>query len=711
MSYPGLPKNPPSYENEFDYSVWTPSTIINMVNVPWDNSYRDVVRFDDDGARNAYFNSLSLASDAITIDRMVYLRYGEPVRVNCTFSAANRNNYLVVHNPVQPVPGHGGGRTPDTFYYFINDIRYVAPNTTELYIQLDVWMTYYDRISFGNCYIERGHIGIANENSTIENLSAYLTEPEGLEIGSEYDIVSQQWHGFQEDNSAVLIMSTADLTVDLGTIDKPNLETATGNIVDGLASGCNIYVCTGIEFVSIMKSLSVYPWASQCITCIMVMPYGFIREGDDVTIAGVHARLASSSHPSFTWESSFSNVFENLKIPTRYEQLLKFYTHPYSVLELTNLNGSPIIIKPETMLYQSDTLPLYMVGSFLMTGARFYLFPNNVNALSSRDNQFANYTTLSGDNVSTLLDGGEGLDCALVYDNFPQFSVVNNSYMFYMASTANTRAYQYQSADWTQQKALTSAELAFNQSSASTANMQTNANRNISAMWANNDISNQQAAVNGAMGAVNGLANAAGGNAAGGLMQTATSVANAALTVNWNNQRTGISADLTSDITANNARLANYNRDTNYDYAQFAAKGDYANTIAAIQAKVQDARLTQPSVSGQNGGQTANYACGLFGVLLKEKRLKMHFLNQVGEYWLRYGYSISRWITPPANLKCMTKVTYWKMQNCMLFAHIPEVHKNAIRGIFESGVSVWNNPTEINNIDLGTNRTIAGVSY
>ncbi|WP_343100010.1 hypothetical protein, partial [Clostridioides difficile] len=46
-----------------------------------------------------------------------------------------------------------------------------------------------------------------------------------------------------------------------------------------------------------------------------------------------------------------------------------------------------------------------------------------------------------------------------------------------------------------------------------------------------------------------------------------------------------------------------YMRDSNKTYADYAAKGDYANTIGAINARVQDSKLTQPTVSGQVGGE------------------------------------------------------------------------------------------------------------
>ena len=262
QDFPGLPENIYEYENRFNYSVWTPNTTILMCNVPWDSSYRDVVRFDSDKERDAYFASRSSDGYAFTINGLVYLRYGEPVRVNAPFDMVTRCNYMVVKNPLQPVPP-SGGRKPDVFYYFINDAKYLAPNTTQVNVQLDVWMTYYDRINFNLCYVNKGHIGIANENSTIDNLSDYLTDAEGLNIGDEYEITDIAIDNFLNEPPYIVLMCTADLTAGFGTVSNPTLKTATGSINDGMPSGSAVYACNSENFLALMGKLQDAPWVSQ----------------------------------------------------------------------------------------------------------------------------------------------------------------------------------------------------------------------------------------------------------------------------------------------------------------------------------------------------------------------------------------------------------------------------------------------------------------
>lgn len=721
QDFPGLPENIYEYENRFNYSVWTPNTTILMCNVPWDSSYRDVVRFDSDKERDAYFASRASDGYAFTLNGLVYLRYGEPVRVNAPFDMVTRCNYMVVKNSMQPV-SPTEGRQPDVFYYFINDAKYLAPNTTQVNVQLDVWMTYYNRIEFNMCYVNKGHIGIANENSTIDNLSDYLTDAEGLNIGDEYEITDIAIDNFLDEPPYIVIMCTADLTAGFGTVSNPTLKTATGSVNDGMPSGSAVYACNSDNFLQLMAKLQDAPWVSQCISMVTVVPARFIQNATAVTIAGIDMFRMPDAPAENIQSMQVSNVMGKFHIPERYRNLLKFYTSPYCVIEMTGYNGGEVVLKPECLRLDSDD------GIAIATET--VVAPPDIRAYS----YVADYNTAKGIGGSVDADyylpsGGdafphseynqEGLDIAIQFSNFPQFSLVNNQYIYYMASNRNRIAYQFAAADWSQQKALTAAQLSFNQSGANMQNAWANQQVANQANWALSGISQEKNLWNGAssmissgVGAV--VADKAGnvGSAVSGVANMALSGVNTALNADWINRTTATQVGAATATTQNNIGLQGYIRDTNYDYAVYAANGDYETAIQGIQAKVQDARLTQPSTSGQNGGDAFNFCKGYMGVRLKFKRLKPNFMRQVGDFWLRYGYYVNRWIVPPADLKCMENFTYWKMQSVSLdSSEVPELFKESIRGIFEKGVTVWNDPDKMYKVDLADNEPVKGVRY
>ena len=720
QDFPGLPENIYEYENRFNYSVWTPNTTILMCNVPWDSSYRDVVRFDSDKERDAYFASRSSDGYAFTLNGLVYLRYGEPVRVNAPFDMVTRCNYMVVKNPLQPVPPTEG-RQPDVFYYFINDAKYLAPNTTQLNVQLDVWMTYYNRIEFNMCYVNKGHIGIANENSTIYNLSEYMTDPEGLNIGDEYDIVDLVIDNFLDKTPYIVIMSNADLTSDFGDVSNPSLKTATGSINDGMPSGASAYACDSQNFLKLMEALQNAPWVSQCISMITVVPDRFVQLGDKATVEGVELYKLKTDPAEDITGVRVDSVLSKFHIPDRYKNLLKFYTSPYCVVEMTAYNGGEVILKPECFTINPtwDSIQITTGTVLAPPDIRGYSFISGYNSAKDIVGVEAPYYLPSGDSFPHYEYTQEELDIAVQFNNFPQFSLVNNQYIYYLASNRNTLAYQFAAAEWTQQKALTAAQLSFNQSGANMQNAWANQQVANQANWALSNISQEKnlwggvsSGISSGVGALGNLASGNVGGAAADVANIGLAAANTALNADWINRTTATQVGAATQTTQNNIGLQGYMRDTNYDYAVYAANGDYETAIQGIQAKVQDARLKQPSTSGQNGGDAFNFCKGYMGIRLKFKRLKMNFVRQIGDFWLRYGYYVNRWITPPADLKCMEHFTYWKMQSVALSTtEVPELFKETIRGIFEKGVTVWSDPDLMYKIDLADNEPVEGVRY
>ena len=89
------------------------------------------------------------------IESLTYCGQGMPIRLDIPFSEANRYNYIYAENNA-----FGGAR--HRFFYFITDVVYVAPNTVEIRVQLDVWQTYFKDVYVNRCYVERGHIGEHN---------------------------------------------------------------------------------------------------------------------------------------------------------------------------------------------------------------------------------------------------------------------------------------------------------------------------------------------------------------------------------------------------------------------------------------------------------------------------------------------------------------------------------------------------------------------
>jgi len=701
--------------HDFNYAVWTANTSVMLCNVSWNSDYRDIVSY---GNRENLDNYLFNQSGPTTIiDSVTYAKVGRPIKISLPFNAAYRYNYLRAFNPAQPV---SGGDVARAFYYFITDVEYITPNTTQITVQLDVWQTFGYDVQFGNCYVERGHIGIANQNGFADYGREFLAIPEGLDVGGEYEIAkrySRRLATARDLSSApagqiggnpdpttdydVMVVTNVPIMEEPGTVDEPNLNSAGGSNFENLPNGCEVYIFNTAQFKKFMEEFSTKPWVTQGIISIMPIPqwskYGiphtqvFLGE----TVIASKPGAGSLDRLSIPMAVDWRNTIDL----GRYANLHKFKTYPYMVLEMTSYTGTPLVIKPESWADPDATV--VEVAHFAPPSPRIAMYPYRYNAGSA---------PAVTDKHGVLNDGGEFLDMATMISNFPTFSIVNNGYLGYLAANSNSIPFQHASADWSQSRALAGADTAYNNANTAMGLATGLTGRSISANTQQTTLANETAGWNALKSGANGMIN--GGSLVGAGMNVANTAADYAIGLNQRNQSMGISNSLAGDNTALSNSAALKTADSNKDYAQLAAKGDYANTIAGITAKVQDAKMIQPTSSGQIGGEAFNLATHQWGYDVKVKMLQAAAMNSIGEYWLRYGYQVNRFVQNiPTSFMVMEKFTYWKLRETYITSSAcPETYKQAIRGIFEKGVTVWSNPADIGNIDIADNAPLTGIT-
>ncbi len=714
-----IPTRPPSgqdFGQAFNYSVWTPDTTIELCQVPWNSDYRDIVKFNSDADLQNYLSSN--AAQPIKLNRLTYARVGEPIRINLPFNQVYRYNYIKVTNPAQPISAtyydgqpQSMGDVGRAYYYFITDVKYLAPNTTELQIQLDVWQTFGFDVSFGNCFIERGHIGIAASNAFSNNGRDYLTIPEGLDIGDEYTIFQSYKSDVNADDAEaspacwVMMGIGADITKNPGTVDNPKLKMASGSSVEALPQGCDIIFFKSInDFTNTMMAFKEAPWVTETIQFIMAIPP--VKNAETyMTEVIAHEQLPSVESYRLTglYEPDYDTTVKTgwradatSNIPSRYQHLKKFLTYPYTIVELTTYSGQPLILKPELM--PGEDITLTTIQHVSPPSPRWAIIPKYYNAVSA-----------TGDVELT----GEYLDFATFLTDFPQFTVMNNGYLNYLASNRNQISYQYGSANWDYTRAMQQNDVQYGQANAAIQNQSSQYVADTNARNSSMQLNNQMTGANASRNIIaNGVGDIAQGNIAAGVGGALNTGVGAGMAMYQNTAQTAI--DQTQATARVNANLtaSGYVADTNKEYGQYAAKGDYQNSIAGINARVQDAKMTQPTVSGQMGGESfLLWAHRGWNIYTKIKQINPGIMGMIGEYWLRYGYAVNRFGTVPASLKVMDKFTYWKLKETYIVsAQCPETYKQTIRGIFEKGVTVWSNPADIGTIDMASNTPLSGIT-
>lgn len=697
--------------------TWPVGTNVKMMYVPWDATYRDVPVFNSITERDAWFAKDHCGTEWSN-GEFSYLRQDEPITVPVAFSTAYGCNYVVVTNPRQPVETEGPLRT---LFYFITGCEYAAPKSSVLTLQLDVMMTFQHAVQLGNMFVESGHIGVSNaaipeaaEDLTGEKLRTYFTVPENLDIGAEYTSVQRAWYPMNESENLelgrVIVVSSINLAAHPGTIDKPAMNVADGQSADGLPSGCNVYSMRTKVFKEFMTKMQKFSWAAQGIVSISSFPARLLSAGPEVELFGDTGVMMNfiGETDSMTQDTmpyvETDNVFQKLAIgiPNLQHDYKKFFTYPYSVIELTAFTGNSIFLKPE--LIRGNKLSIYAIGCALAPFSRVAIFAKNYGypdygVPPSNDWK---YVRMGQDGLEQgTIPPGDFLDSALWLGDFPQFSIVNNNYITYMASTANTRAFSYQSAGWQNTKASEGADLARQQAVMGLQNSQANYNATPQGLGANllNSIT-AHPSLNPQLGP---------NYAHGGLLDNLNQLG-------WLGTQTATNNLTGRTQQQNDQNLGYYNADTNRQYAGFAASGDYRNTIAGIEATVQDAALQPPSVSGQLGGQGFAWKNGLVGFAVNFKMVGGAQARSVIELWQRYGYRVHRFINLSGktlkDLKVMQKFSYWQVQETYITcATANEGDIATIRGVLEKGVTIWDNPDYIGTTTIDDNKPLRNITY
>lgn len=712
-------------------TTWPVGTRVRLLSVPWDASYRDVVAWESADRRDEWFESQSGAWFASNFQN---LRPGEPVDVPVPYSSVYKYNYIVVTNPQQPVTDEGPERT---YFYFVTSAQYLSPQATRLTIQLDVMTTYAGAIKYGRAFVERGHIAMANSNARAKDgatLKAYFDLPEGLDVGAEYVPCAREYVPIVgpelQYGPKIIVISTADLAADPGTESSPSLNVADGQFADGLPSGANVYWVSLANFKAVMQAMKNKSWAAQCIVSIYTFPGRLLSDGPSFKLFGSGPEmhfigntdsLTASSTAYWNTESMFDQLADGLGDAA---DVSKLYSYPYSVIELATFTGNPIYLKPQ--LVNGDHLSLYWIGCALAPFAKVGFFPLNYGDPNGTTGRISyTYMGFEGKVKNGVIPGGDFLDTAVWLTDFPQFSLVNNNYLTYLASTVHSRNYAYQSAGWQQMKGSLSAVYAHQNAQEQIGAAYDAAKENVNAAVQNSNRSWMGGTTNAAVGAmgvvggavlggvVGGPAGAAIGAMAGapgaiagtvtGLQNVETSTANSQQNIQAAANIADISRAASSNIADNNLALA---RSVN--------KGDYQNAVAGINASVQDAALTPPSTVGQAGGEGFNWKNGLVGITVTYKTLAGAPKRAVADYFRRYGYAVRRFLPLGTlnHLLCMSKFAYWKVaESTITCTKANETEREVMRGVLEKGVTIWASPADIGNTALTDNQPLDGYYY
>jgi hypothetical protein len=700
--------------------------------------YRDVYWFDGPEKAIEYINDYNKNRyiPTVNIKNLTYCPQNAPVRINIPFSEANTFNYLIVRNSSFPISQKNRATT---FFYFIQSVEYVAPETTQLTVSLDVWQTYHNLVRFRSAYIERSHCLEQTQKVIANNWSGrdfvrfcrrWLKQPESFSLGERHAIY-RSWFGNiitgnlndfkRQFDYVAIIVSTTNLNADFGTTGNPTLNTALGSNVDSivphlkttdqkssihLISGATYYMCDLDKLPKIMEELSKAPWVSQGILDIYYVPANTVQ-GEDMSgklsSIGLKKVVRTNNYQVVRVAEHFgpNKLVEFLKVNNndikgknlkRLKRFFKFYTSPYMFIELSFNNGQVMQVCPE-YLNSSNLIDVSVESHLLPPSPRIVAYITGYNT----------------DKVDTVWKTDtEYVNEAMVIDNFPHVPVVNDQSMIWYASHAHSIAQNRNAASWGLDKSTRAADTSFDATMrgirTGNAIMQNNLGaQNLNTALANTaQMAHQQ--VNSANRAISGIGGAAStalsnplsaiGQLGGYVQGQVTSDISTGIDINARNLSNVISQNLTRANQSEQNALAGTNAAANRDLAKWASQGDYQQQIASLNASVKDAQITSPSVSGATGGDPFNWIMNGALIFAKLKMVGQDVIRRQGQFWERYGYACDFFLSQlPDRLQAMTRFSYWKCQDVRIVSSAcPQTYIDTLRGMLEKGVTVWHSP-------------------
>lgn len=639
------------------------TTIYILNNIPLNKSYEHTVYYPDKDAQAQAF----MAYKKYTLTDYSYQRSQlGTIRVALKYEQLIDCNYLMFKNT---------NFENKWFYAFITGIGYVSNDVTDVYYDLDVMQTWCYDYDFLPTFVDRQH---SKTDALYEN-----TQPEGLELGADYDRVSKLLYQTcgDGDNTDFLILATTN--------------PAGGHPSAGVSGG--------IIF-------SIYQYKGKAADVIKKLNQ-FINNGLESNVVAIYTCPENTQEvQSYTTGGSYASGYT-----PRNKKLL---CYPYCFITVNNHLGQEMELHYENFRASGNKLPdkdypfTFIVMNTILPAPQSNLLPCNY-----------------------LLYGGTSQSATAVfekisYDIYPTGAFSGDAFKVWLAQNKNTYSASLNAIGNTYDTNMAIAENNFTMAGLSAANARTNshiqansaltqAENSNKASLAVNSAQQSKAFIGDAQGTITkigygnmiGLAtsglNAVGaivGSVAGGLLGAAETMTDQGV---YNEQANQINTQLLNSqigrqaseaISANTFQTAMKNATLAQTNAQLSALNVYQNATAQLLAKKQDIQHQPSNLHGALMNDTWNARLNLMGFTVYEKFIKPEYAKRIDSYFDKYGYAQrSMYVPERQNRKHWS---YLKTVGCNIKGNINNTDLVTIKTIYDNGITTWNNLEEVGNYAL-----------
>lgn len=320
----------------------------------------------------------------------------------------------------------------DRWYYArVMDVRYINDGVTALDLVLDVVTTFMQgdftkdlglvqvqRMSLAKNHIYKWRKWLMTNNDVLSFPKSYTRQ------------FIEAWK-----NYFVVFTTSVSLLDDFGTEDNPKLKTSVGQTYDGIVSPVDLYCCKSQDdFTGLMKYLKDYPWISQNINNVAIIPSEVVDEKDLVKVRdakqdGINsANIYQFKNKGKTRSFVMNNITlpkENFDEYFNFDDSIPFWAlrQEYANIELNAWNGQQVTLAP-------IFLPDY---GLKMIAQSTFGYHNEIRC-------FPDQYKDDGENSINGLYRGTYINQGITFDVFDDIPVLVDNYKLGKAQTAHQRA-------------------------------------------------------------------------------------------------------------------------------------------------------------------------------------------------------------------------------------------------------------------------------
>ena len=317
------------------------------------------------------------------------------------------------------------------YYAYVVSYQFLNPGTTRVYLLVDGIMTY----TQGQVLEDMPNLSIQRQHLTKSKYRANLWE-----LKNNDDILKTHTKNYFKterllfEDLIVLMTSSADLKANFGTVDDPKVKTSSGQRFDRITSPLNLYACDMDNFNKLMSALSDYPWISQNIRTLNLIPKIFMEDN-----------LKLINFPSSTTLTGVNYLYEVSGINTSKTTFLQeIRKHSYNMEETLRLFGLDPEQEQHLLRNEYTTTELYNYS-----GGQLYIDNGQLNPtrglsywmdlITGYKTEMKVYVDNYRVNENPSDNGGSYVNDSLVYDQFDDIPMLIDTYELAMAKSANRR--------------------------------------------------------------------------------------------------------------------------------------------------------------------------------------------------------------------------------------------------------------------------------